>query len=54
MSRQFFGTDGVRGAYGGPVINDEFAARLGFALATWWRRAEAAGRSVPGPAGSGR
>jgi phosphoglucosamine mutase len=49
MSRQFFGTDGVRGAYGGPVINDEFAARLGFALATWWRRAEAAGGSVPGP-----
>lgn len=35
MKRQFFGTDGVRGPYGGPLINEEFAARLGFAVATW-------------------
>lgn len=35
MKRQFFGTDGVRGPYGGPVINETFAARLGFAVATW-------------------
>jgi phosphoglucosamine mutase len=35
MKRQYFGTDGVRGPYGGPVINEEFAARLGFAVAVW-------------------
>jgi len=28
MSRKYFGTDGVRGLFGGPVINEEFAARL--------------------------
>ena len=28
MTRKYFGTDGVRGPYGGPVINEEFAARL--------------------------
>jgi phosphoglucosamine mutase len=33
--RQYFGTDGVRGPYGGPVINEDFAARLGFAAARW-------------------
>jgi phosphoglucosamine mutase len=33
MTRRFFGTDGVRGQYGGPVINEEFAARLGNAAA---------------------
>lgn len=35
MSRKYFGTDGVRGVYGGPLINEEFAARLGFAAASW-------------------
>ena len=35
MKRQFFGTDGVRGLYGGPVINEDFAARLGFAAGRW-------------------
>ncbi len=35
MSRKYFGTDGVRGPYGGPVVNDAFAARLGFAAAAW-------------------
>src|SRR5688572_8174983 len=35
MSRKYFGTDGVRGPYGGPVINESFAARLGFAAGTW-------------------
>ncbi len=35
MKRQYFGTDGVRGPYGGPVINEDFAARLGFAAARW-------------------
>jgi phosphoglucosamine mutase len=34
-TRRFFGTDGVRGAYGGPLINEGFAARLGVAAARW-------------------
>ena len=38
MTRSFFGTDGVRGVYGGAVINEAFAARLGFAAATWLPR----------------
>ncbi len=33
MNRKYFGTDGVRGPYGGPLINEAFAARLGFAAA---------------------
>ncbi|MBL9202339.1 MAG: phosphoglucosamine mutase [Opitutaceae bacterium] len=37
MKRQFFGTDGVRGPYGGPVINEAFAARLGYAVVQWLR-----------------
>ncbi|MEY4488067.1 MAG: hypothetical protein RIQ79_575 [Verrucomicrobiota bacterium] len=35
MKREYFGTDGVRGPYGGPVINESFAARLGQAAARW-------------------
>lgn len=31
MGRKYFGTDGVRGKVGGPVINAEFALRLGYA-----------------------
>lgn len=38
MSRKYFGTDGVRGPYGGPVINERFAARLGFAAGSWLTR----------------
>lgn len=34
-ARQYFGTDGVRGVYGGPLINEQFAARLGAAAARW-------------------
>jgi phosphoglucosamine mutase len=37
MKRQYFGTDGVRGPYGGPVINEAFAMRLGAAAARWVR-----------------
>jgi phosphoglucosamine mutase len=37
MNRQYFGTDGVRGPYGGPLINEAFAARLGAAVARWLR-----------------
>jgi phosphoglucosamine mutase len=33
MKRRYFGTDGVRGRYGGPVVNDSFASRLGAAAA---------------------
>lgn len=33
--RKYFGTDGVRGPYGGPVINESFAARLGLAAGQW-------------------
>jgi phosphoglucosamine mutase len=33
--RQFFGTDGVRGPYGGPVVNEAFFARLGAAAGAW-------------------
>ena len=43
MKRVYFGTDGVRGAYGGPVINEAFAARLGAAAARWVRAAGAPG-----------
>ncbi len=35
MKRQYFGTDGVRGPYGGSVINENFAWRLGVAAACW-------------------
>ena len=35
MSRKYFGTDGIRGLYGGPIVNEQFAARLGFAAAKW-------------------
>ncbi|MSU64928.1 MAG: phosphoglucosamine mutase [Opitutus sp.] len=38
MTRKYFGTDGVRGLYGGPVMNEALAARLGFAAATWLSR----------------
>ena len=33
MNRRYFGTDGVRGPYDGPVINVAFARRLGRAAA---------------------
>lgn len=35
MKRLYFGTDGIRGAYGGDVVNEAFVARLGFAAARW-------------------
>lgn len=35
MQRQYFGTDGVRGPYGGAVVNEAFAARLGAAAGRW-------------------
>ena len=38
QTRKYFGTDGVRGPYGGPVVNAAFAERLGFAAARWLAR----------------
>ena len=35
MKRIYFGTDGVRGSYGGPVVNEQFVARLGEAAGRW-------------------
>jgi phosphoglucosamine mutase len=40
MKRQYFGTDGIRGAYGGPVVNEAFAVRLGEAVARWLTAAD--------------
>lgn len=39
MTRTYFGTDGVRGPYGGPVINEAFAAQLAQAAVLWLRGA---------------
>lgn len=36
-ARKYFGTDGVRGTYGGPVMNEDFAWRLGAAAARYLR-----------------
>lgn len=38
MKREYFGTDGVRGPYGGPIINEAFAERLGVAAARFVSR----------------
>ena len=40
MKRQYFGTDGVRGPYGGPVMNETFAWRLGAAAGRWLQSAK--------------
>ncbi len=40
--RKYFGTDGVRGEVGGPVINAEFALRLGYAAGRVLAREHAA------------
>lgn len=38
MKRAYFGTDGIRGLYGGPVVNESFAARLGVAAGNFVRK----------------
>ena len=49
MQRRYFGTDGVRGPYGGPVINETFVAGLGEAAARWLAsRGVASGRVLIG------
>ncbi|MEI8089490.1 MAG: phosphoglucosamine mutase [Opitutaceae bacterium] len=35
MKRLYFGTDGIRGKFGGPVINADFAFQLGGAVGQW-------------------
>ncbi len=35
MKRKYFGTDGIRGAYGDSIRTDEFAFRLGRAVSQW-------------------
>jgi phosphoglucosamine mutase len=35
MERSFFGTDGIRGPSGGPVVNEAFFDRLGEAVGRW-------------------
>jgi phosphoglucosamine mutase len=49
MQRRYFGTDGVRGPYGGPVVNEAFFARLGAAASRWLEsRGVRAGKVVIG------
>ena len=38
MKRLYFGTDGIRGKFGGPVINASFAYQLGGAVGQWLRQ----------------
>jgi len=35
IARRFFGTDGIRGPVGGPLINPDFVARVGAAAGAW-------------------
>jgi phosphoglucosamine mutase len=46
MKRIYFGTDGVRGEFGGPVINPGFAWRLGVAAGRWLKHQPGKGGSV--------
>ncbi len=49
MKRLFFGTDGIRGDYGGRAVNEAFFARLGVAVARWLEsRGSRAGKVVIG------
>jgi phosphoglucosamine mutase len=43
MKRAYFGTDGVRGPYGGPVVNEGFFERLGVAAGRYVSRQTHAG-----------
>lgn len=43
MMRKYFGTDGIRGKFGGPHINPEFAYRVGAALGRYLRKSNASG-----------
>lgn len=43
MNRRYFGTDGVRGAFGGPLINEVFAEKLAVAAGRFASRGSAGG-----------
>jgi phosphoglucosamine mutase len=45
-ARTYFGTDGVRGNWGGPVVNEAFFARLGAAAGRWLAGRGESGREV--------
>lgn len=38
MSLRYFGTDGIRGAWGGPVLHEAFARRCGHALGSFLKK----------------
>ncbi len=42
MKRHYFGTDGIRGPYGGPVVNEAFFRGLGEAVGRWLKARGAA------------
>lgn len=46
MGRQYFGTDGIRGPVGGPLVNVDFAARLGAAVGAQLKALEPGGGEV--------
>jgi phosphoglucosamine mutase len=46
MKRQYFGTDGIRAPYGSDIMNEDFAWRLGVAVAGWLRENGAAQGAV--------
>lgn len=46
MSKEYFGTDGIRGKVGGAVINPQFALRLGYAAGRVFTK-NASGRGRP-------
>ena len=47
MKRRYFGTDGVRGPFGGPLVNPAFASRLAAAAGTWVHRTNPANSHLP-------
>ncbi len=51
--RQFFGTDGVRGPYGGPLVNEAFFARLACAAGEWVKAQRDGTRGTGSPAAPG-
>jgi len=46
VNRRYFGTDGIRGPYGGPVVNEGFFLELGQAVARWLRGRGASAQPV--------
>src|SRR5690606_11334083 len=46
MKRQFFGTDGVRGPYGGARINEIFGARLAQAVTAFFLKGSGKSRRI--------